>query len=109
MEFAKLALRCLLVIAGTGAVAGALSALVCPEAFTLGRPPAFGKLPAPLLGAVWGLLDFLMPGVVVGLAVGTAANTGHLPAVKAMFFRKPLWAHAGMMLIIATVAGVIGW
>ena len=109
MEFAKLVLRCLLVIAGTGAIAGALSALVCPEAFTMGRPPAFGNQPAPVLGAIWGLLDFLMPGVVVGMAVGSAANSGHLPAVKAMFFRKPLWAHAIFMLAISAIAGVIGW
>ena len=35
MEFAKLVLRCLLVIAGSGAIAGGISALFCPEAFTL--------------------------------------------------------------------------
>jgi hypothetical protein len=109
MEFAKLVLRCLLVIAGTGAIAGGMSAVICAEAFTLGRPPAFGNLPAPLLGAVWGLLDFLMPGVVVGIAVGSAANTGYRPAVKAMFFRKPLRAHAALMLVGGALAGLIGW
>ena len=109
MEFAKLVLRCLLVIAGSGAIAGGISALFCPEAFTLGRPPAFGNLPAPLLGFIWGLLDFLVPGIVVGLAVGSAANTGHKPAVKALFFRKPLWAHAVFILIIGAMSGVIGF
>jgi hypothetical protein len=109
MELAKLVLRCLLVIAGTGALAGGVSALICPEAFTLGRPPSFGNLPAPLLGWLWGLLDFLMPGIVVGLAVGFAANTGGRPAVKAMFYRKPLRAHAALMLGAGILAGVIGW
>ena len=109
MEFAKLVLRCLLVIAITGAIVGAASAMVCHEAFTLGRPPAFGNLPAPALGALWGLLEFLMPGAVVGMAVGMAANVGYRPAIKAMFFRKPLWAHAAFLLIVAPIAGLIGW
>ena len=109
MEFAKLVLRCLLVIAGTGAVAGAVSATVCHEWFSLGRPPAFGGLPAPALGALWGLLEFLMPGIVVGMAVGMAANVGDRPAVKAMFFRKPLWVHAAFLLTVAVIAGFIGW
>src|SRR6478736_5784535 len=109
MEFAKLVLRCLLVIAGTGAVAGAVSATVCHEAFTLGRPPAFGSLPPPVLGALWGLLEFLMPGAVVGMAVGMAANVGYRPAVKAMFFRKPLWLHAAFLLTIGAIAGLVGW
>ena len=109
MELAKLVLRCLLVIAGTGALAGGASALVCPEAFTLGRPPSFGNLPPPVLGWIWGLLDFMMPGVVVGLAVGFAANTGDRPAVKALFYRKPLWAHSAVMLVAGLIAGIIGW
>lgn len=109
MEFAKLVLRCLLVIAGTGAVAGTLSATVCHEAVTLGRPSNFGSLPPPALGALWGLLDFLMPGAVVGMAVGMAANVGYRPAVKAMFFRKPLWVHAAFILTVWAIAGFIGW
>jgi hypothetical protein len=109
MEFAKLVLRCLLVIAGTGGLAGATSALICAEPFTLGRPPAFGNLPPPMLGFLWGLLDFLTPGVVVGLALGMAANLGERPAIKAMFFRKPLWAHAAVILIGGMLAGFIGW
>ena len=106
MEFAKLVLRCLLVIAITGAVVGAASATVCHEAFTLGKPHAFGDLPSPALGALWGFLDFLMPGAVVGMALGMAANVGYRPAVKAMFFRKPLWAHAAFLLIVTAIAVV---
>src|SRR5436190_5040784 len=100
MEFAKLVMRTLLVIAGTGAVLGGGAALVCPEVFTLGRPPSFGSLPAPVLGILWFGMEFLVPGVVVGLAVGMSANLGYRPAVKAMFFRKPLWAYAVVLLIV---------
>ena len=109
MEFAKLVLRCLLVIAIAGAIVGMASAMVCHEAFTLGRPHAFGDLPIPMLGALWGFLDFLMPGAVVGMALGMAANVGYRPAIKAMFFPKPLSVHAAFILIMAAVAGLIGW
>ncbi len=109
MEFAKLVLRCLLVIAITGAIVGMTSAMICHEAFTLGRPSDFGNLPVPALGALWGLLEFLMPGAVVGMALGMAANVGYRPAIKAMFFRKPLWVHAAFILLMAAVAGLIGW
>jgi hypothetical protein len=109
MEFAKLVLRCLLVVATAGAMVGTASALVCPEAFTLGRPAAFGSLPLPLLGMLWGFLEFMMPGVVVGLAIGMAANVGDRPQIKAFFFRKPLWVHAAFIVVIAVSGGVIGW
>lgn len=109
MEFAKLVLRSLLTIAGFGGVLGAVSALICPEAFTLGRPPAFGALPAPVLGFLWGTLEFLMPGVVIGLAIGMSANIGDRPAVKALFFKKPLLAHAVVLAVGAVIAGAIGW
>ena len=62
MEHAKLVLRCLLTVAGFGAIFGSVCALICPEVFTLGRPPSFGNLPAPVLGMVWGAIDFLIPG-----------------------------------------------
>jgi hypothetical protein len=109
MEHAKLVLRCLLIIAGFGALFGGVCALICPEVFTLGRPPSFGNLPAPVLGMLWGWLDFLLPGVMVGMAVGLAANVGNRPAVKAMFFAKPLWRHALLMAVGAVSAGLLGW
>jgi hypothetical protein len=109
MEHAKLVLRCLLTVAGFGAIFGSVCALICPEVFTLGRPPSFGNLPAPVLGMVWGAIDFLIPGVMVGMGIGLAANVGYRPAVKAMFFRKPLWRHALLMTIGAVFAGLVGW
>lgn len=109
MEFVKLVLRCMLVVAGTGAIVGVGSALICQEVIVYGRPPAFGDVPVPLLGFLWGFLEFLTPGVVVGLAIAMAANLGERPAIKAMFFRKPLWAHAVVLIGLAVIAGFIGW
>ena len=108
MEFAKLVLFCLVWIGGMGAALGGVSAWICPEAFTLGRPPAFGSFPAPVLGLLWGWLDFMLPAVTVGLAVAMAANIGPRPAVKAMFFRKPLWAHVVLVAVIAVVTAIAG-
>ena len=109
MQFAKLVLRCLLLVGAFGATFGIVCALLSPETFVYGKPPAFGELPAPLLGALWGGLEFLVPGAVVGLALAMAANVGDRPQVKAMFFRKPLWLHVGLVAAIASVGGIIGW
>jgi hypothetical protein len=109
MEFAKLVLLCFACISGMGAVLGGFSALFCPEAFTLGRPPVFGSLPAPVLGLLWGWLEFMLPAITVGLAVAMAANVGPRPAVKALFFRKPLWAHLALIAVIAVVTAIAGY
>ena len=109
MEFAKLVLYCLVWIGGMGAALGGVSALFCPEALTLGRPPAFGSLPAPVLGLLWGWTDFMLPAVIVGMAVAMAANIGPRPAVKAMFFHKPLWAHVALIAVIAVVGAIAGY
>jgi hypothetical protein len=109
MESAKLVLLCIAVVCGFGACLGEASALVCPEAFTLGRPPSFGDLPALVLGPLWGVIDFVYPGAVIGLALAMAAHVGNRPAVKAFFFVKPLLAHAVLLAVISVASGVIGW
>src|SRR5712671_6670425 len=88
MEIAKLVLLCIVSLCGYGGVLGATSAALCPEAFTLGRPPFFEHWPVLALGAVWGMLDMLIPSTAAGLALGLASNFGPHPAVKASFFRR---------------------
>jgi hypothetical protein len=109
MEVAKLVLYCIAAVCGAGAMIGEAAAWISPESFTLGRPPAFGDMPPALLGPLWGILDFLMPGAIVGLALAMASTVGERPAVKAFFFGRPLIGHAILMLITAAVAGFIGW
>ena len=109
MEFAKLVLLCILAMCGYGAVLGEVSALICPEAFTLGRPPVLEGWPAAVLGPVWGTLDLLVPATVVGLALGIAANVGHHPALKAAFFRRVLPGLIGVMTFGAIAAGTLGF
>jgi hypothetical protein len=109
MEIAKLVLLCIAAVCGAGAVIGEAAAWVCPEVFTLGRPPAFGSLHPALLGPLWGIIEFLPHGAIVGVAIGIAASVGERPAVKAFFFRRPLLGHGVLMLVIATGAGGIGW
>src|SRR5262245_9261777 len=109
MEVAKLVLLCIAAVCGAGAVIGEAASWVCAEAFTLGKPPAFGSLHPALLGPLWGIIDFVMPGAMVGIALGLAATVGDRPAVKAFFFKRPLIGHAVLMIAMAAVAGGIGW
>ncbi len=109
MEPAKLVLLCIAAVCGFAACLGEVSSLVCPEAFTLGRPKAFGDLPAPVLGPLWGVIDFVYPATIVGVALAMASHFGHRPSVKAFFFRKPLLGHAVFMAVSSGIAGVIGW
>ena len=109
METAKLVLRCVAAIMLFAVVLGAVSAWICPESFTGSRPEELGALPPVALGILSRVLDFLAPCVIIGLALGNAANLGHRPAVKAFFFTKPLLIHALLMAIAATIAGVIGY
>ena len=109
MEIAKLVLLCLASLCGYGAILGGVSATLCPEAFTLGRPPSFEHWPAVALGAMWGALDLLIPATFAGLALGIAANFGPQPALKASFFRRIIPGLLGLMALVSLVAGVAGF
>jgi len=109
MEIAKLVLLCLASLCGYGAVLGGVSAALCPEAFTLGRPPSFEHWPPLALGAVWGAIDLLIPATVAGLALGIAANFGPQPALKASFFRRIIPGLLALMALVALVGGGAGY
>jgi len=109
MEFAKLVLLCLTSVCGYGAALGGVSAMLCPEAFTLGRPPFFEHWPVLALGGIWGALDLLMPATFAGLALGIAANFGPQPALKASFFRRVIPGLLGLMALASLAGGVAGY
>ena len=109
MEAAKLILLTLAALCGYGAALGEVSAWICPEAFTLGRPAAFGALPALVLGPIWGALDFLIPSGFIGVAMAMAAHFGGRPAIKAFFFYRPLACLVALAAIAASVAGALGY
>ena len=109
MEIAKLVLLCLISLCGYGAVIGSISAAVCPEAFTLGRPPSFEHWPALALGAIWGALDLLIPATIAGVALGLSANVGPRPALKATFFRRVIPSLLGLMALMSLLGGIAGY
>lgn len=109
MEAAKLVLLTLAALCGYGAALGEVCACICPEAFTLNKPAAFGALPALILGPIWGALDFLIPSVFVGVALAMAAHFGARPAVKAFFFFRPLACLIALTSITAAIAGPLGY
>ena len=109
MEIAKLVLLCLASLCGYGAVLGAVSAALCPEAFTLGRPPFFEHWPALALGAMWGALDLLIPATAAGLALGIAANFGPQPALKASFFHRIIPGLLMLMGLVSLAGGAAGY
>lgn len=109
MEAAKLVLLTLAALCGYGAALGEVSAWICPEAFTLNKPAVFGALPSVILGPIWGSLDFLIPSVFVGIALGIAAHFGERPAIKAFFFYRPLACLVALCAITATASGALGF
>jgi hypothetical protein len=109
MELAKLVLLCIVSLCGYGALLGAGSAMLCPEAFTLGRPPVFDHWPAIALGAIWGALDLLVPATSAGLAIGIAANFGPRPALKAAFFRRIVPGMLAILTAAAVAGGLAGY
>lgn len=104
MELVKLVLLALAFIAGYGAVLGEASALLCPEAFA-----EDGASSALLVGPLKMMIEFLIPGIVIGLAIAFAANIGERPALKAFFFVRPLIALTVFNACIATIGAVIGY
>lgn len=104
MELVKLVLLTLAFIVGYGAVLGEASALLCPEAFA-----EDGASSALYVGPLKLMIEFLPPGVVIGLAIGFAANLGERPALKAFFFVRPLVGFTVFNVCIAVVGGVIGY
>ncbi|MEO6786413.1 MAG: hypothetical protein ABI318_09805 [Chthoniobacteraceae bacterium] len=109
MEIAKLVLLCIVSLCGYGGVLGAVSAALCPEAFTLGRPPSFEHWPVLALGAMWGALDMLIPSTFAGLALGLAANFGPRPALKASFYHRVIPGLLGLMALASVAGGTVGF
>jgi len=109
MELAKLVLLCLVSLCGYGALLGGTSAMLCPEAFTFGRPPFFEHWPAIALGAVWGALDLLLPATATGLALAIAANVGSRPALKTSFFRRIVAGLLGILAAASVAGGIAGF
>jgi len=109
MEIAKLVLLCLVSLCAYGAILGGMSAALCPEAFTLGRPPFLDHWPAPALGALWGTLDLLMPATFAGLALGIAANFGPQPALKTSFFHRVIPGLLAIMALASVLGGAAGY
>ena len=109
MEIAKLVLLCIVSLCGYGGVLGAVSAALCPEAFTLGRPPSFEHWPTLALGAMWGALDLLIPATFAGIALGLAANFGPRPALKTSFFHRVVPGLLGMMALVSLAGGIAGF
>ena len=109
MEIAKLVLLCIVSLCAYGGVLGAVSATLCPEAFTLGGPPSFEHWPALALGAVWGAHDLLIPATFAGIALGLAANFGPRPALKTSFFHRVIPGLLGLMMFVSILAGIAGF
>ena len=109
MEIAKLVLLCIVSLCAYGGVLGAVSAALCPEFFTLGRPPSFEHWPALALGAVKGALDLLLPATFAGIGLGLAANFGPLPALKTSFFHRVIPGLLVLMSLISLLAGIAGF
>ena len=109
MEFARLVALCIVSLCCYGAAQGGISALLCPEAFTLGRPPLSEGWPAVALGAVWGALDLLIPATAAGLGLAIAANAGPRVALKASFFHRVLPGLLAIMTLGALVSGAMGF
>ncbi len=109
MEIAKLVLLCIVSLCGYGGVLGAVSAALCPEAFTLGRPPSFEHWPVLALGGMWGAFDMLVPAAIAGVALGLAANVGPHPALKTSFFLRVIPGMLGLMALVSAVGGIAGF
>jgi hypothetical protein len=109
MELAKLVLLCVVSLCGYGGLIGSASALLCPEAFTLGRPQVFEHWPPIALGAIWGALDLLVPAVAAGMALAIAANVGPRPALKAAFFRRIVPGLLGILTAASVAGGAAGF
>ncbi len=108
MEPAKIVLRALAIFCGYGALFGLVCSWLSPEAYTLERPHSFGELPAPVLGMLWGMFDFLIFSAAIGVGTAFAAHVGHRPSVKAFFFTRPMLLLAVMTAVIGAVGGWLG-
>ncbi len=109
MEIAKLVLLFIVSLCAYGGVTGSVSAALCPEAFTLGRPPSFEHWPTLALGGMWGALDLLIPATFAGIAIGLSANFGPRPALKTSFFHRVIPGLLGVTALVSLVAGVAGF
>lgn len=105
MEPAKIVLLALAIFCGYGAAFGEVCCWLCPEAYTVARQNMGANLPLAVLGALWGMFDFLMPAAGVGVGVAFAAHVGPRPTVKAFFFKKPMLAILPLVLLAALLSG----
>jgi hypothetical protein len=105
---AAIVLLCVFAAVLYGILHDQITARVCVEYFTIGHPPVFATDDPTLLGFGWGVLATWWVGLLLGVALATAAGAGSRPKLVASQLVRPL---AVMLIIVgacAIVAGSVG-
>jgi hypothetical protein len=105
----RIIILCVVATVTYGILHDHITARICVEYFTIGHPDIFGTDNATLLGFGWGILATWWVGLILGIALATAARLGAHPKMGAKDLARPI----GILLLVsaycALAAGAVGY
>jgi len=100
---------CLVAAMGYGVVHDQITARICVEYFTVGHDNPFPTDDPTLLGLAWGVFATWWAGLIMGVALVVAAQSGKRPKRPAASLVRPVLRLLAVMAVCAFAAGVGGY
>jgi hypothetical protein len=108
MEFIKIVLLSIFAAVFYGIPHDQITARICVEYFTIGHPPVFHTHSPTLLGFGWGVIATWWVGLLLGIPLAKAAQSGAHPRLKARHLVRPLATLLLVTGLVALMAGCAG-
>lgn len=92
-----------------GIIHDQFTAHICVEYFTIGHPRIINSESPTMLAFAWGVVATWWVGLPLGLLLAAAARIGNRPRLTAQQLVKPIMVLLGVMGVLATFTGIVGW
>jgi hypothetical protein len=105
----RIVVLCVVAAVVYGVLHDQVTARVSVEYFTVFHPKVVDSESPTVLGLVWGVLATWWVGLILGVLLAATARWGPRPRASARDLARPLVVALGVVGVLATVAGVVGW
>ena len=109
MNYVRIILFCVVAAIVYGIIHDNITARICLEYFTIGHPAIFGTDSPTLLGIGWGIVATWWVGLLLGVPLAFAAQSGVLPKRSPHSLVRPVLILLFVMGCCAALAGFIGF
>ena len=102
-------LLCIAAAVVYGIIHDQITARICVEYFTIAHPPLVNSDSPTVLGLAFGAAATWWVGALLGVVLATCCEAGPWPRIPPRDLVKPILILLGVMAVLATSAGFIGY